>query len=296
MRSVLLTGISIGLSLLLLAACGSAPAATPVAMLASPTPTAQPTATPTATDTPMPTATSTPTPTATDTPTTAPTSTPTNTPKPTSTVTPTATATRTPRPTRTARPTEPPTPIGGYQIYIGIEESTLRNDGTACGGAVIITQDHDPEEGKVASYYDIHPNVPRPSLPYRSRDQRRNLDLCAWPDKPIVFQMDEARITQLRQDGPQNWTMDFRITSGPGKGLGLTYGHINPDLDIATETLETLHVGDKVSRGTMIGHTGRLHDRPDTPLNFGILDSHGYLSNQEDMYIGSDGFPNLIRP
>lgn len=102
MRSALLTGISIGLSLLLLAACGPVPTATLVAKQPLPTPTVEPTATPT--HTPLPTAMSTPTATATHTPTATHTATPTQTPTPTETLLPTETPTmlpsRTPTPTR----------------------------------------------------------------------------------------------------------------------------------------------------------------------------------------------------
>jgi GMP synthase-like glutamine amidotransferase len=77
----------------IVAACGSPPIPTPLAMN---TPTAAPTRTPTST----PTATATPTPTATSTPTATATATPTATQTPTATETPTATSTPSPAPTR----------------------------------------------------------------------------------------------------------------------------------------------------------------------------------------------------
>ena len=83
MRSVLLTGIAI--VLLFLAACGPTSTATPVVMLADPSPSAEPSTTPTPD---VPTMTSTFTPTATPTPTPTPTPTHTSTP----TATPTATS------------------------------------------------------------------------------------------------------------------------------------------------------------------------------------------------------------
>lgn len=88
MKPAVITGIAIGLILLLPTACGPAPAATPVALLPSPTQTEEPRATPTSTHTPVPTATSTPIPTATATPTSTLAATPTSTATRRSTSTP----------------------------------------------------------------------------------------------------------------------------------------------------------------------------------------------------------------
>ena len=110
MRALLLNGhMTICLSILLLAACVPAPAATPVAVLATATPAVTASPTPTGAPTPMPTATPTPTLTATLAPTATPTltatqlPTPTGIPEPTNTlasVAPTNTPTVDPDPDR----------------------------------------------------------------------------------------------------------------------------------------------------------------------------------------------------
>lgn len=149
------------------------------------------------------------------------------------------------------------------------------------------------------SFWERYPDMPKPGHPYRTRDQRRNLDLCVWPGSPVEFQMDEGVVTQNRYwDLPSNTVViDIDITDGPGTGLVLVYGHVNPDIDPAAPGLQYVPVDSVVHRGDTIAYTNLPPDIPETILNFGaIRPSYGdYDPDQEMMYIGPDGQLNLLR-
>ena len=135
------SSIVVCLSILLLAACGSAPTATPVVVLPTATHAATASATPTLTPISVPTATSTPTPTTTFTPTASPTPTPTQ----------TATPTETPAPTAT------PTPIPTYTIsgvvFFDYNGNGIRDKGEPPIEGAKITVDDQTTVSKADGFY-----------------------------------------------------------------------------------------------------------------------------------------------
>ncbi len=196
-------------------------------------------------------------------------------------------------------PTVTPSPAPeGYvvQFYYGVPKEAVRPN--FCGGYTIWTMDHDPREGYARTFWQANPGIPGPGYTYRTRDKRRNLDVCIKPGYPIVFQMDEGRITQNRYYDLEKGdvVIDIYITEGPGYGLQLSYVHINADTNPDTSEIEYLPVGTIVKRGDIIGYTTSLQVRPETLLNLGIMRGITYLPDQEMMLIGPDGQLNFIRP
>lgn len=231
------------------------------------------------------------------------------TPMPTSTATllPTSTSTQvlittdttTPRPTATELkiptiiPTETlqPTDEVSPQIFIGLPYSAL--DKYGCGGYTIYTMDYDPSSGKGLNYWEKYQTIPIPEgLSYTTRDGRRALDYCTKVGFPITWQLEEGQVTQNRDDG----VLDILITKGIGKGLTITFGHINPDLDSTKDGDQKLEVGSIIHFGDLIAYTGRrgIPVGSDSSTQTGVIGTHGYLPQQELMLIGPDGQPNIL--
>ncbi len=205
-----------------------------------------------------------------------------------------------PTPLPTLIPTVTPE---GYipQIYIGITKETINNSGRPDGCRTpIYTTDYDRREGYTKTFWQQFPEIPGPGYRYRTRDQRRNMDLCIWPGNPIIFQMDEGIITDNRYlaRDRSGVVLMIEITKGEGEGYELLYAHINSDTDPSTDEIEYLPVGTIVHRGDLIAFTDKLYDRPEAVLNLGICRNQrcNLLSSQEMMLIGPDGQLNLIRP
>jgi hypothetical protein len=162
--------------------------------------------------------------------------------------------------------------------------------------------DYNPEEGITLNFWDAHPEIPKPQgYTYNTRDGRRNMDICTLPWHPIRFAMEEGRVTQNRHDDGVldmvDGVLDILITRGPGTGLIITYGHINPDVDPSVHGLQYLLVGSVVHSGDIIGYTQMdPGGSPWSILNFGVIDRdlNDYHPDQEMMYIGLDGQPNLL--
>lgn len=105
--------------------------------------------------------------------------------------------------------------------------------------------------------------------------------------------MEEGMVTQNRiNDG----VLDILITKGVGKGLTLTHGHVNPDIDPQTPGIQLLEVGTIVLPGDLIAYTGRsgIPAGSDASTQNGLLDDKGYIPSQELMLIGEDCQPNIL--
>jgi len=156
--------------------------------------------------------------------------------------------------------------------------------------------DYDPEQGAIVDFWQAHPEIPEPvGFTYSSRDDRRALDYCTFMGLPVTFEMQEGKVTQNRtQDG----VIDILITKGPGAGLIMTHGHINPDTRPDTPGVQFLPVGTVVRRGDVLAYTDRFGVRPgsDPSTQTGLLrsDGSGYVPEQEMMLIGPDGQPNIL--
>ncbi len=213
-----------------------------------------------------------------------------------------------PEPTITPTPTIIPTPAPeGYvpQIYIGITKDTVNSSGIneACGSsATIITTDYDKREGYTKNFWENYSGIPGPGYRYRTRDQRRAMDVCVWPGKPIIFQMDEGKILENRGSTDNRYSdrygatvLQVLITKGEGRWEIIMYSHYHQDLDPSTPEIEYLKEGTIVRRGDLLGYTAQWRHAWSV-LMVGMFRANNYHPLQEMMLIGTDGQLNLIRP
>ena len=209
-----------------------------------------------------------------------------------------------PTPLPTLVPTATPE---GYipQIYIGITKESVNSSGIneACGSsATIITMDHDKREGYTKNFWENYPGIPGPGYRYRTRDQRRAIDVCVWPGKPIIFQMDEGEILENRGSTDNRYSdrygatvLQVLITKGEGRGEIIMYSHYHQDLDPSTPEKEYLKEGTIIRRGDLLGYTAQWRHAWSV-LMVGMFRANNYHPLQEMMLIGPDGQLNLIRP
>jgi hypothetical protein len=153
--------------------------------------------------------------------------------------------------------------------------------------------DYDKSDGSAIDYWENFPDFPKPTgLTFTTRDGRRALDYCTIEGYPITFQLEEGRVTQNREDG----VLDILITKGIGRGLTITHGHVNPDIDPLSPGDQILEVGTIVHFGDLIAYTGRRGIPPgsDAATQTGLLGPDGYILEQELLLIGLDGQPNIL--
>ena len=143
--------------------------------------------------------------------------------------------------------------------------------------------DYDKRSGYSQHYWQKFPEIPLPhGYTFLTDDGRRALDYCTKIGFPIIFQMEEGRVTQVRSD---RGVLDILITKGDGIGLYITYGHIDHDRDPKTPEIESLKVGDIVKFGDIIGYTGIGGKAPgeDTSTQVGIFNEINWLRFQRMM-------------
>lgn len=236
---------------------------------------------------------------------------PTGTPQPTITLTATATiaptATNTPVPTVTLTSTPE-----GYipQVFIGISEEDIQIG--ACGDYKTIWTMNYGEEGEEISFWDHYPDIPKPeilgsSVIYGTRDWRGNMDICVFPERPIISQHEgivlENRIN-LFTDEDQECLISIRLTSEEFQGYELIIAHFNPDIDTTTDGIQYITPGTVLSPGDIIGYTHQYNKAGETRnpvLNVGLFNHNssdttnfGYWKDQDLSLIGKDGQINLI--
>ena len=240
---------------------------------------------------------------------------PTNTPHPTKTAMIEISGINTPIPTETntSEPTITATPEGYVpQVYIGISEEDIQIG--ACGDYKTIWTMNYGETGEEISFWDNYPDFPKPEVSganvvYGTRDWRGNMDICVYPERPIIVQHEgvvkENRIN-LFTDEDQECLISIQFTSKELQGYELIIAHFNPDTEPTMEGMQYIAPGTKIFPGDIIGYTHQYNyggEIRNPVLNIGLFNNNspettnfGYWKDQDLSLIGKDGQINLIRP
>ena len=147
--------------------------------------------------------------------------------------------------------------------------------------------DHDPAEGSALSFWDKHPNIPKPPHNQGTKDGRRILDVCTHVGYDIWWAMKKGKVT-----GARPGVLTILITKGHGEGLELTIQHCT--------LAEGIAIGSIVKYGDTGAYTARELMPPITVTDasvtaVGVFGRTGdYHPDQEMMLIGFDGQPNIL--